>query len=539
MKTFHFILFLLSYSAGAQSLKNPSALVPKIDTMARTAALSVVDFGAHTGNFDNSEAFKRASDYIIQHPNITSSLYFPPGSYFQSRPWVLQSVVNGKWAFFHIHIFGNASAKSSPDPYLAIINCGFNDGFGIGIQFGRGIEIENLAIVGKYKPPPVNIYNIGSTLYSVWYNGSARDSRKAPNCGIAIDPFCDSNQIAAMDSYGDMRSDYLPNTGRGGTSGMKITKCRINNFPVGIVLTPNGFTQNDENIDIVDDNIYACKVDIAICQDQSKNINIDRLQSWGPTYTVLDGLRYGAGTGGGSTNCYRWNIAGCVNQLFNITTSRFSLSCQELYAESLFRIGNVGMGTVANFVNCEIDLLSGPGIPAADYIIAGRANFNGGILRYYDQSFTHRMNLSSATILFRDMTLNNHPIITGLYGLGVNHYPVPKFENVNWYYNTSSNDTVIQLRPLPNVNIDKTKWTANFTIPGGYTSLYKIGDYILGSPTSTTRLFFDRDMNGESCNTIQIGRVTNITNNTVFLDDVAVNAYDGTGYDAVYICRAK
>ena len=279
------ILILISFSINAQTTKNLSPNMSGI--------ISVTDFGAHPGNFDNSEAFKQAFDYIIQHPGIGSNLYIPPGNYFESRPWVLQSVQNGKWDFFHIHIFGNASAKSSPDAYLTTITCGFTDGFGIGVQFGRDVEIENIAIVGKYQPPPINIYNIGSTLYSAWDNNTARDSRKAPNCGIAIDPFCDINKIAAEDCYGGMRSQYLPNSGRGGTSGMKIIKCRINNFPVGIVLTPNGYTQNDENVNLLDDNIYACKVDIAICQDQSKAITIEHLKSWGPTYTVLEGMQYG------------------------------------------------------------------------------------------------------------------------------------------------------------------------------------------------------------------------------------------------------
>jgi len=530
------ILVLVCYFTNAQNLKNPSA---KIDTAMKTAFLSVTDFGAHAGNFDNADAFQSAFNFIITHPLIGSSLYIPPGNYFESRPWVLKSVVNGKWDFFHIRIFGNASAKSSPDTYLTTITCGFSDGFGIGVQFGRDVEIENIAIVGKYQPPSINIYNIGSTLYSAWTNNTARDSRKAPHCGIAIDPFCDINKIAPEDCYGGMRSEYLLNSGRGGTSGMKITKCRINNFVVGIALSPNGYTQNDEDIDMVDDNIFACKVNIAVCQDQSKDINIDRLKSWGPTYTVLDGIRYGAGTGGGSVNCYRWNIAGTVNQLFNLSTSRFPLSCREIYAESLFRIGNVGFGSGSNFIDCRIDLLTGAGLPATDYVIAGKATFYGGTLRYYDQSYSHRINLNTTTILFRDMTLNNYPITIGLYGLGVNHYPVPKFDNVNWYYNTSSTDTVMQSWPSPSINIDKTNWTANFVIPPKASNMYKVGDYVLGGPTDATRWFYDRDMYGENCNTIQIGRVIRIVNNTVYLDDVGLNAYNGSSYGAIFICRIK
>src|SRR5579863_1865342 len=147
------LLVILSFSTAAQNLKNPPPPDTRFETFVKTGTISVSDFGAHPGNFDNSEAFKRASDYIIQHPDLGSNLYIPPGNYFESRPWVLQSVVNGQWKFFHIRIFGNASAKSSPDDYLSIITCGFTDGFGIGVQFGRDVELENIAIVGKYQPP--------------------------------------------------------------------------------------------------------------------------------------------------------------------------------------------------------------------------------------------------------------------------------------------------------------------------------------------------------------------------------------------------
>src|ERR1700722_16583887 len=104
MKGIWLILILISFSINAQISKN----LP----LNTSGILSVTDFGAHPGNFDNSEAFKRASDFIIEHPGLGSNLYIPPGNYFESRPWVLQSVVNGQWKFFHIRIFGNASAKS-------------------------------------------------------------------------------------------------------------------------------------------------------------------------------------------------------------------------------------------------------------------------------------------------------------------------------------------------------------------------------------------------------------------------------------------
>ncbi len=541
MKVLLPVLVLLSFSINAQNLKSASAHT--IDTLAvRTGIISVTDFGAHPGNFDNSEAFKRASDFIIEHPGLGSNLYIPPGNYFESRPWVLQSVVNGQWKFFHIRIFGNASAKSSPDDYLTIITCGFTDGFGIGVQFGRDVEIENIAIVGKYQPPTINIYNIGSTLYSAWNNNTARDSRKAPNCGIAIDPFCDINQISPEDCYGGMKSQYLPNTGRGGTSGMKITKCRINNFPVGIVLSPNGYTQNDENVNILDDNIYACKVDIAICQDQSKAITIEHLKSWGPTYTVLEGMMYGYGMGGGSTYCYDWNIAGCVNQLFNVNAGRFPLSASFINAESLFRIGFVNGTAGFNLTNCNIDLLTGSGMPASDYIFSGGPmTWTGGMLRYYDGSYTHRMNLSQMTATFKDMTLSNYPMIAGLYAYGINGHPTPLFENVNLYYGkgimTKDFELLVAFAWMPKIVIDKARWTASFTAPPK--TDIKVGDYIMASPTNKTGHYYDQAMNPQLCSTIQIGRVIAVKENNISLDDVGLNAYSGDDYGGLYVDRIK
>jgi hypothetical protein len=527
------ILIFLSFSANAQS---KSLTLPVSDI------ISVTDFGAHPGNFDNSEAFKRASDFIIQHPNLGSNLYIPPGNYFESKPWVIQSVVNGKWDFFHIRIFGNASAKSSPDTYLTTITCGFTDGFGIGVQFGRDVEIENIALVGKYQPPPISEYNIGSTLYSAWSNKSGRDTRKAPYCGIAIDPFCDINQIAREDCYGGMLSQYLPNSGRGGTSGMKITKCRINNFPVGIILTPNGYTQNDENVNILDDNIYACKVAIAICQDQSKAITIEHLKAWGPTYTILEGMEYGAGMGGGSTHCYDWNIAGCVNQLFNVNAGRFPLSGNFINAESLFRIGFVHGMAGFNLSNCNVDLLTGNGMPAADYIFSGGPlTWTGGMLRYYDGSFNHRMNLSQMNATFKDMTMTNYPMITGLYAYGINGHPTPVFENINLYYGQGKMKKDFEsLTPfpwLPNITIDKEHWIASFTAPPKLD--IKVGDYILASPTDKTGRAFDKKMNPQECSTIQIGRVIEVKGDNISLDDVGLNAYSGKDYGAIYIDRIK
>ena len=522
-------------------------------------SLNVKDLGAKgDGRQDDYPAIQKAVDSAIHNPGSATSVYFPIGTYRISHPILLQQVVNGRWKFFSIRLLGETPAKSAPASYLSSILCDFKEGFAIGIQLGRGIHIENLSFVGRYTfPLTISNKNIGTIPYSAWNNGSVQDSRYAPYAGIVIDPFCDSNLLKAAEGYRFLRDQYLPNTGRGGTSDVEIRQCSVHQFAAGIVLTPNPLTANDEMINIIDCNIDAVKIAIAIGQDQSKEIHIDRLKCWSSTYTVLDGLNYGRGTGGGSVMINGMNIAGNVHQLFYIRTDRFPLSAKDVFAESLFRIGTVGGAAGASFINFQIDFLTGPGLPAADYLFAGGpAVFNGGMLRFYNGSKTQRMIFNNARVVFRDMTMSTAPIITSIYGRGLATNPEPLFDNVaiqysRWFGGVIGRD---QTYPVPyyfmngidplyhnssyafesregvsyrihetqdyeelvpigsaNVVIDRNNFTGYFI---GHTENLLTGDYIL---TGDLR----------PAPTSQIGRITAVAQDTVYLDQVGLNAKSG------------
>lgn len=507
--------------------------------------VSVKDFGAVGNGFvDDYRAIQNACNFCIAYPASCTAVRFPVGHYFISRPIILQDTAYGKWQFFTIRLVGDAPAKSASDAYLSSIICGFTDGFGIGIQRGRGIQIENLNIQGKYTfPSTINNYNIGTTLYSEWNTGQVRDTRFAPYSGICIDPFCDSTQIGATDGYTGLRSYYLPGTGRGGTSGVEIEQCAVHGFAVGVMLTPNPLTQNDEMINLIDDCVDGVKVAIAIGQAQSKEIHIDRFRCWASTYTILDGLNYGVGGGGGSVMINGMNIAGNVNQLFNLATSTFTLSAKDVYSESLFRIGFVGAGAGSNFINFDINFLTGPGMPAADYIILGQANFHGGQLRYYDNDRTHRLNFITGanmrnSLMFRDMVINNPPLVTALYGIPTNSYPSAVFDNVRGYYTPLKKDfDTLMTFPyrMSYFNIDRINWVGTL-VESGIGAVAKIGDYIIGEPTAQTRNYYDVPYD---CPTKQIGRVTAIKGDSLFLDEIGLNTFSNTQFDGIYIDRMK
>jgi hypothetical protein len=494
------------------------------------------DFSQYAdGSKDAYPVIQEACDYCIANPQACVAVHLPVGRFRISHPIILEKVVDGKWQFFTLKLNGAAPAKSAGDQYLSRIICDYPDGFAIGIQSGRGVEIENLAITGKYSfPNSVNTSNIGTLKWTDW----GQDRHYSPVAGIVIDPFCDSNYIAPADRYPGMNSFYLPGTGRGGSSGIDIKQCAIHNFPVGIMLTPNPFTFNDEMINITDDNIDAVKVAIAIGQDQSKEIHIDRLKCWASTQTVLDGSHYGRGTGGGSVMINGMNLAGCVNQLFYLTDIRFPLSAIDVYAESLFRIGTVYGTPGANLINCSIDFLTGANMPEPDYLLNCNSaiHFYGGSLRYYDNDRYHRLNLGAVNASFQDMTLNNRPITDGLYGIPTNRYPAPSFSGISGFYSFTG-DTLIRLAVRPNMVVDRKNWTARFDA-GREIGSYQVGDYILGSGVSTTK-FWDSALNDRHCPLVQIGRIVAINGTTVHLINIGLNAYSGINDDAVYISRLK
>lgn len=514
------ILFLLltSFSAIAQDssagMQLSFSVKPNIQIGDLYGSVSVKDFLAMgDGSSDDYLPIINACNYCLANPKICNRVRFPAGfSYRITKPLLLQN----KGRYFTITLTGDFSNKYASDEYLSKIICDYKAGFGIGIQYGRGITIQNLTIIGKYTfPNTVTNQNIGTLKFSDWIDSTITDNGLNPYAGISVDPFQNASGS------------------RGGTSGVTVRDCKIINWMVGIVLSPNGYTQNAEMIFIDNDDIESDCVAIAVCQDQSKTVSITNLKAWSSVHTILDGVHYGAGTGGGSVFCDNWNIAGNVNELFNVTTSRFPLAASRIYSESIFKIGIVSGSAGANFRDFEVDFLSGPGMPAPDYLFYGNATFDGGQLRYYDNSYNHRMNWANCDVHLSNLTLSNPIISYGLYGIPTNHYPTPQLSNVKYFYTTGT-DSLFNLPWSYTVTVDRMNWTATINSTG-----FNIGDYILAAPTNRTGQYYDQALNPRANPTIQIGRVIGTSGGVTLLDDVGLTAYSGNNYDAFYVDRIK
>lgn len=539
------IIFLFFVSFLQAQIKRPSVLPPRftpvkkntpptgtlpvvvIDTIhiPNTGIISVKNFFAMgDGSSDDYLPLINAFNYAIKNPRICATVRVPVGVYLCSKSILLENVVNGANQFFQINIIGDVSNKPYLNSYGSTIYFTSKSGYGIGMVLARGVKIENITVVGQYTFPNSVIGNKIATLkYSDWNDGSVTDSRYAPYAGFVIDPY------------------PMKQGGTGGSSQIEISNCTSAQWMVGAAIGCNGVSLNAESINLIDDNFACVRDAIAIGQDQSKDINIIRPKCWTAIHTLLQGLTYGRGTGGGSVTGYGGNIAANMNELFNLNTDRFPLAWYSLYAENLFKIGQVGSRAGVNLINCQLDFICAAGYPRPDYLLSGNINFSGGMLRFYTDE-PKRMKLCNTSSMLRDLTISEPMITRSLIGLNPD-YPNPRFDNVS-LYNTGkflkeNTDTLISIstRTINLLTIDRTNWVSYM----GFSEKtdVKIGDYIIGAPAGGSSYAYDTALNMMIDPTRVIGKVVKISGDSLYLDDVGLDVHTGDVWDAIYISRIK
>ena len=73
----------------------------------------------------------------------------------------------------------------------------------------------------------------------------------------------------------------------------------------------------------------------------------------------------------------------------------------------------------------------------------------------------------------------------------------------------------------------------------GLGSIAHVGDYVLGGSSGGWGLYHDRFLNSQGCPTIQIGRVYKISNDTLYMGNVGLNAPENRGFDNIFLSRLK
>lgn len=361
---------------------------------------SVKWFGAlGNGSNDDHASIQKGVDTIVSNPSLGKDLYFPKGTYKIGAPIIIYNWNGAQYIFTSVNLIGGEASHFTNTISEVQIYADFSDAFAIGVQRVRSLVIRGIYIQGVMNPNwgslPITDYYEGN--YTTWASQwGVRDSPNSPYAAIVVDPFLMNHGVLPPDGGYPTLTSWYRGEDTGGSSGVLIQECRINGFAVGIINSPATQTQNAENMHVEYIAIENVKVAFASSQRQEKNNTLKSLISWGGVHTIMDSCSYGQ-LQGCPPNVDGWNIAGNTVRLFNIQGLQFSLTVKNLYAELIYRIGNVrgGNGMIA-FEGCHIDF-SGVelslGVKLVPNIHADLDNvkFDSCNMLYYDDLFNKRI----------------------------------------------------------------------------------------------------------------------------------------------------
>jgi hypothetical protein len=516
--------------------------VTRTDTMVVARDTISGDLQLTPSGGDDYPQLQKTIDYCLSHPG--HRILLGAGHYPISHPLIIARKAGGTYVQVTIDIEGATNAKDALDTYCSVIVPQFTNTFALGIQFGKGCQINNLKIVGQYVlPRRLSTIQIDTLSWNDWDDGKCSDGRTNPYSAIVIDPFCDPSYIASDSAlyhkYAGLDSFYLPGMSRSGSTAINISGCCITGFVIGVMVTPS-YQQNGELINVLDSRIDYCRVCYAYSQAQSKANQLNDLMCWGGVHTVLDGLRFGLVRGDGSTAPMVdvMNVAGSVYELVNVSTVTYPLSMNNVFAEGLFKLGQVIGRSVTSFNNFQVNFQLTAGMPAPDfYFIGAGATFTNCMLRVYNgQQYFNRITFNSPGVFFNGGLFSSPPIAIN----GQNNIPGPQFSNVTMYYtggylSRNNYDTLIPFSNSQTVRVSRANYNGYFISENA--GAFLKGDVLLTAKMNEgggTPRFSQPVMNYQ----YPLGFVSAIGGDTVYLQNMGVGIRDNIPYK-VWIARIK
>ena len=396
------------------------AEIPILDH--RTSASGGFKTSSSHYNDDWSSFFQKGIDSCIQ--NNIPVYFIPAGRYVCRKPLILQ-----RWAAtqhiyyaFSLTIQGTGTFAGADGSGTILDFQGMKDGFGIGIQGGKGVEIKGLKLIGAWSYKFPGAYTFYNTDLGKFTDGKCRDTRYDPYFAIVIDPFGPS--VPPDGGYPGLSLYYRGATN--GSTGTVIEDCYFTNWVGGIITSPNGQTDNAD-LTLGDKIQFGnMKICVAGCQAQEKMNRISNVMAWGVIHTCFATGVYGKGEPG---NWYidHWNIAGYTNQIaYNNQGGYFPSFFSEIFAESIARIGPISSINGTTFSNSSINFAGyqEAGSYTEGMISGYGVTFIGCQLRLYGQysPITILTGTGSNMIHFRDCSFDAVPFYPQTYGYGYSDF---------------------------------------------------------------------------------------------------------------------
>ncbi|HEV3223935.1 MAG TPA: hypothetical protein VGZ90_13695 [Puia sp.] len=492
-------------------------------------------FGAiGDGKHDDGPAYQNMADYICANQDVIKAVVCKSARYKCNNPILFYRFSGTNYNAVTIDLIGQSSFWQGSGGTVFDFS-GNSQGFGIGIQNGKGSRFIGLEVIGSFHPPALTGFNFFNCSFQNYTDGVTRDKPYSPNAGIVIDPF--GPNIPSDGGYPGYSNFYRGGTG--GSTGTEIIDCYISNFVAGLITSPNGQTSNAELLFVEKIQFENVKVCIVGCQAQEKVNKVSFVACWGNTHTFF---MSGMGTGGyGNTTPGNWyienvNIAGSMVRFCAIGNGGYFPSYfKNIYIESCGQIGVATGSMPITFEDCSIDLTYQASSAIMDWQFTGTANFRNSSIRVYGGNYPVTLNGGSydhcyfetvpfaVNASFRDCSQNigaTNPVLYPQQGV------VSAYGNTSYYYVTGNSKRYIE-------NKYGDLWTG----------LYEIGSkgYVLifGNPRVATIAVTNPDVYQiglmayqpmPNNSALPIGVITSINGNIVTISYICPSVISGNTY---------
>jgi hypothetical protein len=356
----------------------------------------------------------QAAVNFCAYADYVANLKFMSGEYRLNKGILVwrDNTADGNPDAVRINIQG-AGTTYSADTSETVIICEHVDNFGFGIQKGKGFKMSKITLRG---PNALNYSVATAWNFSTTYNNaSCRTNRYSPFSAIVIDPIGSvaGAGISNSDRYPDFEAYYNDGMGSGGSTDCHFEEIVIDGFYVGICLSPNGFTQNNESHSFEKFWIRNCRDGYAACNSQERLVTCRHFKMWDSVRCAFNCTTYGLQRGDAPI-IEHLNVAGTVLKLFQFQGFFPTVNMNNVHAESFRYIGEIFTNTCIirdshfNFGFKEDNTLAYP----ISLVNANKIKFENCNLFFYLGEFAVPMNFGVSEqgghVIFERCLLHNH-----------------------------------------------------------------------------------------------------------------------------------
>jgi hypothetical protein len=271
-------------------------------------------YGAKPSNADNWWNIQKTINTCITYG--IRECFLPKGVYSISKSLTIKNIYKEQYVGVPLHFFGESSMWYDG----SVINYTASTGFALGIQVGKGAEINNLTLRGKFRAPTTT----GVEYYTTPFEKFGPEGL----FGLII--------------------DYDNSKNQGGSTAIKVHDMIVSGFTVLYSVSPNGYTYNADILSFENIQCGEGRVGFSTGQAQEKGNTVRNITSWGKIHTLISIGRAGKAQAGNYT-FDGGNIAGGCIRLFDINQQGwYTSSISNFFAESLWSIGNLNTGDSKN-----------------------------------------------------------------------------------------------------------------------------------------------------------------------------------------------